>query len=241
MSVARQRGSLVTNPPPVHVVGRAIEVPPTATPTPPRHSATQRRLKRGIDVALASVGLLLGVIPGLIIALFVKATSRGPVLFVQERVGVGGRRFRVYKFRTMLDGTHAAVLADDALRKRYELNGFKLSPDDPKITAVGRFLRKTSLDELPQVLNVARGDMSVVGVRPLVEVELALRDPYDQELYRSMRPGLTGLWQVEGRSSVTIAERVELDRAYAENWSISGDLRILARTPVAVLRVSQAH
>jgi lipopolysaccharide/colanic/teichoic acid biosynthesis glycosyltransferase len=163
------------------------------------------------------------------------------VIFKQARVGRNGELFEVYKFRTMRNGTHREVLDDAAARKAYRDNDFKLRPDDPRITAIGRLLRKTSLDELPQLVNVLRGNMSIVGVRPLLEEEVALRPDYDQQLYRTMRPGMTGLWQVEGRSTVQKEDRLHLDRRYIEDWSVLGDIKILARTPYALLRIHHAH
>ena len=138
-------------------------------------------------------------------------------------------------------GTHEEILGDATSRAAYESNGWKLDRDDPRITRIGRWLRRTSLDELPQLLNVLAGDMSLVGVRPLLVDELARRPVYDQELYSSMRPGMTGLWQVGGRSTLDDVDRLELDRSYIECWSLRGDVALLARTPVAVLQVSQAH
>ncbi len=197
--------------------------------------------KREIDVFVGFLTLV--VLSPLIVvaAVAVKVTSAGPVLYRQQRVGRGGKRFEVVKFRTMRVGTHEEVLADPTSRAAYESNGWKLERDDPRITRVGRWLRKSSLDELPQLLNVLVGDMSLVGVRPLLAEELERRPAYDQQLYSSMRPGMTGLWQVEGRSALDDVDRLELDRSYVERWSLLGDVVLLARTPVAVLQVSQAH
>jgi undecaprenyl-phosphate galactose phosphotransferase len=141
----------------------------------------------------------------------------------------------------MFDGAHEMVLADDLMRARYRANDFKLPPDHPCITRVGAVLRRTSLDELPQFINVVSGEMSLVGVRPLLAEELALRPEYDQDLYRTTPPGLTGLWQVEGRSTVQKDDRLHLDRGYLEQASLWQDIKILARTPAALLRTSHAH
>lgn len=197
--------------------------------------------QRTLDLVIAMVACVLLVIPALIVAVVVKLTSRGPVLFAHPRVGRGGRTFDVYKFRSMRQGTDAEVLDDPVTRATYLDNGFKLPPDDPRITRVGRVLRRTSFDEVPQLINVLRGEMSLVGVRPVLPDELAIRSLYDQALYCSMRPGMTGLWQVEGRSTVLDIDRLLLDRRYLEQWSFWGDLRILARTPRALLRISHAH
>jgi len=207
----------------------------------PELSATDVVLQRVLDVVVATVAALLLIVPALIIALLVKTTSKGPVLFRQERVGVGGKLFNVWKFRTMADGTHAEVLADDELSQAYRDNDFKLSPNDPRITRIGRILRSTSLDEVPKLVNVLAGHMSIVGIRPLLAEELALRPVYDQDLYRRMRPGMTGLWQVEGRSTVQNADRLHLDRRYLEDWSVLDDVKIILRTPLALLRVAHAH
>jgi lipopolysaccharide/colanic/teichoic acid biosynthesis glycosyltransferase len=193
--------------------------------------------KRAVDLIVCTLGFLAFAIPMLIIAALVKCTSRGPVLFTQPRVGADGILFPVKKFRTMRDGTHAEVLSDHSLHALYRANDFKLPSGDPRITTVGRFLRKTSLDELPQLFNVLTGDMSIVGVRPLVPAEVAQRPMHDQLLYRSMQPGMTGLWQIEGRSTVRDADRLLLDRDYLEQWTLRRDLAIIARTPFAVLRV----
>jgi lipopolysaccharide/colanic/teichoic acid biosynthesis glycosyltransferase len=198
-------------------------------------------VKRTIDVILG-LSTLVVVAPLIAVAaLCVRATSPGPVFYRQTRIGRGGQCVEVVKFRTMKVGTHEEVLADPDLRAAYESNGWKLERDDPRITTVGRWLRKTSLDELPQLLNVLAGDMSLVGVRPLLADELARRPVYDQQLYSSMRPGMTGLWQVGGRSALDDVDRLELDRSYVERWSLWGDVVLLARTPAAVLQVSRAH
>ena len=154
------------------------------------------------------------------------------------RVGIGGELFEVIKFRTMVDGTHLEITANSQLRAAYEQNDFKLSPDDPRITRVGGSIRRTSLDELPQLVDILRGEMSLVGVRPLLADELALRSRRDKDLCALRRPGLTGLWQVEGRPAARHVEHLELDRGHLEDRSVLSDLRILSRTPRAV---SGAH
>jgi lipopolysaccharide/colanic/teichoic acid biosynthesis glycosyltransferase len=198
-------------------------------------------VKRSADVVLGLFTLAVLSPVFLAVAAAVWATSPGPVFYRQRRVGRGGVAFDVVKFRTMRVGTHEEILTDPVARSDYESNGWKLQPDDPRITRVGRWLRKTSLDELPQLLNVLTGDMSLVGVRPLLEDELVRRSAHDQQLYRSMRPGMTGLWQVEGRSTLDEVDRLELDRTYVEQWSLWRDVLLLARTPAAVFRVSHAH
>lgn len=198
-------------------------------------------VRRTLDLVIGLVVLVLLIVPSLIIIVLVVVTSRGPILFTQKRVGKNGRTFNVLKFRTMQAGTHTAIITDDAELARYQDNGFKVQPDDPRITSVGRVLRKSSLDEIPQLVNVFWGDMSIVGIRPLLPEELALRSERDQMLYRMLRPGMTGLWQVEGRSHVEQVDRVGLDRTYIESWSIGSDLWIMLRTPFALLKVGNTH
>lgn len=197
-----------------------------------------RFLKRAIDVVF-TVAILTVVSPVLLIAAFlIEAGSPGPVFFIQDRVGLNKRRFRLYKFRTMVS---------DAERKQAELEHlnevtgpvFKIR-NDPRITKVGRFLRKTSIDELPQLFNVLKGDMSLVGPRPL-----PVRDyeGFSEDWHRrrfSVRPGITCLWQVNGRSSLPFDRWMELDMAYIDNWSVWLDLKILLKTVPAVLQGSGA-
>lgn len=197
--------------------------------------------KRVADVFASSLLLVLLAPLLLLIGLLVKVTSRGPVLFKHERVGKGGQRFRLWKFRTMAVGTHERIWGDEQRRAEFIANGFKLSARSPEITRVGRLLRKSSLDELPQLWNVLRGHMSLVGVRPLVPTEVAARTDRDQTLYVSMRPGVTGLWQVAGRSAIQHDDRVELDRDYHDHWSLTADLMILVKTPLAVLAIRNVH
>lgn len=181
-------------------------------------------------------------VPMGLIAILVGGTSRGSVFYRQTRVGRDGRAIQLVKFRSMCDGADVLLAQDAELRAHYVANDFKISSErDSRITRVGRILRKTSLDELPQLWNVLRGDMSVVGVRPLLFEELAARPAHDQELYRRLEPGMTGLWQVRGRSTVGAVDRIALDREYVENWSVRNDVRLLLATPRAVLRIHHAH
>ena len=217
---------------------RVPTIRPSAAPV---LNARAMALKRSIDVAIGTLTLVLALPVCAAIGALVKLTSRGPVFFCQERVGKGGTPFQLIKFRTMRDGTHSEVLSCEQQRADYAANDFKLPPDDPRITQFGRLLRRTSLDELPQVINVLRGEMSLVGIRPLLREELACRGDYEQMCYRLMRPGMTGLWQVEGRSAVESADRRALDRRYVEEWRLLGDLKLLLLTPLAVLRVHRTH
>jgi exopolysaccharide production protein ExoY len=164
------------------------------------------------------------------IALLVKATSRGPVLFVQKRLGKGGAGFRLYKFRTMCAGAEEILHSTPTLHGSYVASGYKLSDrDDPRITLIGRLLRRSGLDELPQLVNVLGGDMSLVGPRPIVPPELE-RYPEYLSLVRDIRPGITGCWQVSGATCVDYARRAELERHYVTNRSLRLDVSLLLQT-----------
>ena len=202
----------------------------------------QRRMKalrwekRILDISLAIAAAILSLPLFAVIPALIKLTSRGPVFYGHERLGKRGRPFRCWKFRTMYadaDARLAAILAaDPALAKEYE-ETFKLKKD-PRITPFGKFLRKTSLDELPQLFNIFRGEMALVGPRPIVEPEV----PYyghDYEIFSRLRPGITGLWQVSGRSDTDYPRRVALDVYYALNWSPWMDLWICCRTVFSII------
>jgi lipopolysaccharide/colanic/teichoic acid biosynthesis glycosyltransferase len=180
----------------------------------------------------ALLALTLGFPIFLIVALLVKFTSRGPVLFKQTRVGVGGRLFTCYKFRSMYMDAEARL---ETLRHLNEVSGpvFKIK-NDPRITPVGRFIRKSSLDELPQFLNVLFGEMSLVGPRPAIPAEVVKYGPKERGRL-AVKPGLTCLWQIGGRSSVDFERWVELDLDYIRTMSFWGDLLILLKTVPAVL------
>ncbi len=199
-------------------------------------------MKRCFDVLAAATAIFL-LTPLLIgIAILVRATSAGPLLYGHNRVGFNGKTFKCWKFRTMV--TDGDIVLERCLRDQPELraewNETQKLRDDPRVTAVGRVLRKLSIDELPQLFNIMAGDMSVVGPRPIVAEE-ARR--YGQSLghYLRTRPGLTGLWQVSGRSDTGYRQRIILDRCYVKNWSIVCDISIILRTVPAVLRSSGSY
>jgi lipopolysaccharide/colanic/teichoic acid biosynthesis glycosyltransferase len=178
---------------------------------------------------------------GLVCALLIKLTSRGPVLFLQERVGLDGQGFRMYKFRTMRYDAEELLNSDPDLWDQYVNNDYKLPvSDDPRITRLGKWLRRTSLDELPQMINVLLGSMSLVGPRPVTRAQFdAFAEVVDA--YRSVRPGMTGYWQVNGRSDVHYPERAEYDRHYVAKWSFWLDVSLIVRTPLAVIGGRGAH
>jgi exopolysaccharide biosynthesis polyprenyl glycosylphosphotransferase len=194
--------------------------------------------KRALDIAVAAIALLL-VLPIMVIsAVAIKLTSPGPVFFLQERIGLNKRRFKIFKFRTMVPDAER-LMAD--LEKLNEAGGpvFKIK-QDPRITSIGKFLRRSSIDELPQLLNVLKGDMSLVGPRPL-----PVRDyeGFSEDWHRrrfSVKPGITCLWQVKGRSGITFNQWMLLDIQYMDEWSLWLDFKILAKTIPAVLKGSGA-
>jgi exopolysaccharide biosynthesis polyprenyl glycosylphosphotransferase len=188
--------------------------------------------KRLFDIAVSALVVALGAPLWLAVAAAVKLDSRGPVLFRQRRVGQNGREFWVYKFRSMYDDAEARRAE---LEHRNEMDGpaFKIA-DDPRVTRVGRFLRKTSLDEVPQFWNVLKGEMSVVGPRPPLPAEVKRYQRW-QRRRLSVRPGITCTWQVSGRNELDFAQWMELDLRYIDNWSLWRDLEIVLRTIPAVL------
>jgi exopolysaccharide biosynthesis polyprenyl glycosylphosphotransferase len=200
---------------------------------PTRLTGPQAVAKRTFDLIVGSIALAVIAPVWLTVAALIKATSRGPVLYRSGRVGRGERTFRMYKFRTMIRG---ADLLLPELLDRNEFDGgvlFKLR-NDPRVTTVGRWLRRWSLDELPQLLNVLKGDMSLVGPRPALPSEVASYEEWHRRRLE-VRPGITGLWQVGGRSELSFDDYVRLDLFYIENWSVIYDLFILGKTVPAVL------
>ena len=207
-------------------------------------------MKRAIDIVGGAILALLCLPFCVLIALVVKATSKGPVLFRQQRVGQYGKQFTFLKFRSMyVDNDHSVhkqfvtqmiTRELDGARSEKNQGVYKLT-SDKRITRVGRFLRRTSLDELPQFINVLRGDMSLVGPRPPIPYELAAYQTWHRRRLLEVKPGITGLWQVTGRSTVDFDEMVRLDLRYATSWTPWLDLRILLRTPLAVIKGSGAY
>lgn len=201
-------------------------------------SRTELLFKRILDLVMAVIGLALGWPIVLLIAIAIKLDSKGPVLFSQTRVGQYGKAFKIYKFRTMRPGAEAEL---DKLLEQNEAEGpiFKMR-HDPRITRVGQLLRQTSLDELPQLINVIKGEMSWVGPRPPLPVEVEQYKPWHKRRLR-VPPGITGLWQVSGRSELTFDEMVLLDLYYIEHWSPWMDISILLRTVPKVLARDGAY
>lgn len=194
----------------------------------PTYRGALAAAKRTTDVIVGSAMLLVFGIPMLVIAAAIRLSSRGSALFRQERVGLGGEHFTMFKFRSMVVDAEDRLAELETKQDAGNSVMFKMK-DDPRVTAIGRLLRKTSLDELPQILNVLRGDMSLVGPRPPLPAELKQYDDLAQRRFL-VKPGITGLWQVSGRSDLTWEQTVRYDRRYVENWSLGKDASILART-----------
>lgn len=204
----------------------------------PQYQGANSTAKRVFDVVFSTVAMIVALPVLIAAAIAVKVSSRGPVLYASERIGISGTKFTMSKFRTMYQG------ADAKAAELIAANGgdplfFKVK-DDPRVTGVGRVLRKFSIDELPQLFNVLLGDMSIVGPRPQVQREV---DYYDDLVYNrlAVKPGLTGLWQISGRSDLRVEDAVRLDLAYVENWSLTRDLVIIAMTVKTVLTGDGAY
>lgn len=198
-------------------------------------------VKRALDILVAGVALIVLLPLMLLVALAVFISSPGRVTFKQKRIGFEGEGFRIIKFRTMVADAERRLRTDHNLRELYLANNHKIPAHlDTRITKIGKFLRATSLDELPQFWNVFVGHMSLVGPRPIVTGEL---ERYGEmaPVYESVRPGLTGIWQASGRSTVSYTERVEMDVDYVMNWSLKNDIVIILKTIPAVLRRHGAH
>lgn len=201
------------------------------------HKPVGGTLKRAMDICIAVVALLLALPLLAMVALAIKLTMGGPVVFAHRRIGFAGAGFDCYKFRTMIKGAeevlaqyldaHPEAAAEWAQRRKLM--------HDPRVTFLGKMLRVASLDELPQLFNILRGDMSCVGPRPIIRDELELYGEAAPHYLRT-RPGLTGLWQVSGRNSVSYERRVQLDLFYIQNWSITTDIKILIRTIFVLAR-----
>jgi exopolysaccharide biosynthesis polyprenyl glycosylphosphotransferase len=204
----------------------------------PAFTGRRYALKRAFDIVVSLLALVILSPVLLVIALLVRRDSPGPALYTQERVGLNGARFHMLKFRSMVVDAEAQL---PSLLDRSDGNGvlFKLK-SDPRVTRIGAVLRRYSLDELPQLVNVLVGEMSLVGPRPPLASEV---ERYDEWAHRRLlvRPGITGLWQTQGRSDLSWEDSVRLDLYYVENWSLTGDVIILYRTIRAVVRASGAY
>lgn len=218
---------------------RAYNTATTAYVPAQRHiSRTYLFIKRTMDIALSTIGLILCIPLFVAVAIAIKRDSPGPVIFKQQRVGKDGKKFTMYKFRTMV--VNAEEILDELLDEN-EVDGpvFKIK-EDPRVTKSGKWLRKTSIDELPQLWNVLKGDMSLVGPRPPLEREVVQYDDYQRQRL-SVKPGITCYWQVSGRSNISFDEWVELDIKYIHEQSLWTDIKLLFKTIGAVLRKDGAY
>lgn len=201
-------------------------------------------LKRMMDIVLSLILLVIFIIPAVIVSICIKFSSKGPIFAdVPERIGEHGTKFKMYKFRSMIENAHTLLTTDPSFKElydQYKKGSYKLY-DDPRVTAVGRFIRKHSLDEIPQLINVLKGDMSLIGPRAYYPDELKEQQkkfPHAQKLVTkvlSVKPGITGLWQVSGRSEINFGERIVIDAQYVDKLSLKNDIIIILKTPYVML------
>lgn len=200
--------------------------------------------KRIVDFFIGLFGTIFIFLPSLaLIAVFYQfGRNRGPIFFSQDRIGKDGQLFKIYKFRSMVVDAHKILQEDEELYKKYVANSYKLLPEeDPRLTTIGAFIRRTSIDEFPQFINVLKGDMSFIGPRPILEDELVEYTKEQRPKFLSVKPGLTGWWQVSGRSEVFYPERCELELYYVDNYSLAMDFKIVLMTFNKVISGHGAH
>lgn len=191
-------------------------------------------VKRIIDVIISTIGLIVLSPIFLILAIIIKLDSKGPVFFAHTRYGKDGKKFKMYKFRTMYENAQDMINDFTPEQMKEWKENFKLQ-DDPRITKVGKFLRKTSLDELPQIVNIIKGDLSIIGPRPVIEEELEKYGD-NKDKFLSVTPGFTGYWQANGRSSTTYEQRMEMELYYIDNISPKLDVKIFFKTIESVIK-----
>jgi exopolysaccharide production protein ExoY len=199
-----------------------------------------RIVKRVADCFLVGISFIPCLLIGVLLALLIHVSSRGPVFYREHRIGRHGKEFQILKFRSMYTGKEQRRRLQQTEHTGLELRCTHKGLDDPRITPIGQFLRKWSLDELPQLLNVLRGDMSLIGPRPIVEAERKFYGK-DFSFYCLVRPGISGLWQVSGRSNVGYKDRVALDFRYVSDWSLGLDMTILLKTFHVVITAHGAY
>lgn len=196
-------------------------------------------VKRFLDIFLSLIGLIILSPIFLIIAIIIKLDSKGPVFFVHSRIGEKGKPIGIYKFRTMVTNAEELIKKFTPEQKEEFEKYFKLE-NDPRVTKIGNFLRKTSLDELPQILNILKGELSIIGPRPIVQAELEKYGD-DKEKFLSVRPGLTGYWAANGRSDTSYEERIQMELYYVDNMSFWLDIKIFFKTIFAVIKKEGAR
>lgn len=191
-------------------------------------------IKRVIDIILSILGLIVLSPFFLLIAIAIKIDSKGPIFFAHKRIGKNGKTIKIYKFRTMCQNAEDMIKDFNEEQQREFKENYKLT-NDPRITKVGNFLRKTSLDELPQILNILKGELSIIGPRPIVDDELE-KYGMKKDKFLSVTPGLTGYWQANGRSNTTYEERMQMELYYVENMSLWLDIKIFFKTIIVVFK-----
>ena len=193
-----------------------------------------KKVKRAIDVFLASIALILLSPLFAIIAIAIKVDSKGPVFFAHKRIGKNGKVIKLYKYRSMVINAEELIKSFTPEQMKEYKENYKL-PNDPRITKVGKFLRKTSLDELPQLINIINGDLSIIGPRPVVADELE-KYGANKDKFLSVTPGLTGYWAANGRSNTTYEQRMEMELYYIDNLSLKMDIKVFFKTILSVLK-----
>lgn len=196
-------------------------------------------VKRFLDIVLSLVGLIILLPVFLVIAIIIKLDSKGPVFFVHSRIGEKGNPIGIYKFRTMVTNAEELIKKFTPEQKEEFEKNFKLE-NDPRVTKIGNFLRKTSLDELPQILNILKGELSIIGPRPIVQAELEKYGD-DKEKFLSVKPGLTGYWAANGRSDTSYEERIQMELYYVDNMSFWLDIKVFFKTILAVIKKEGAR
>ena len=203
-----------------------------------------RSFKQLADFFIGLIGTVLLVLPSCLIIFVIYKTKgyKGSIFFTQYRVGLNGKKFKIIKFRSMVENAEEILVANKKLHQKYIENSYKLPPnEDPRLTIIGDFIRKTSIDEFPQFINVLRGEMSFIGPRPILDKELKEYTEDEQKLLLSVKPGITGMWQVSGRSDVYYPERCEMELYYPRNQSFKLDVKIFLLTIKQVLTRKGAH
>ena len=201
------------------------------------------RIKRLFDICVGIVGTCICFLPAaLVIFIIYKIKGySGSIFFKQERLGLNGKKFKIIKFRSMVENAEEVLKSNKELYQKYINNGYKLLPgEDPRLTSIGAFIRKTSIDELPQFINILKGDMSFIGPRPIIEEEIQEYNDKDREKFLSVKPGATGYWQVSGRSDVSYPKRCNVELYYIDNMSAVLDFKILFMSFVKVFMRSGA-
>ena len=201
-------------------------------------------VKRIFDTVSGIVGTCVLFLPAAILIFIIYKLKgySGSIFFKQERLGLNGKKFKIIKFRSMIENAEEVLRSNKVLYRKYVENGYKLAPEeDPRLTTIGAFIRKTSIDELPQFINILKGDMSFIGPRPIIEEEIQEYKGSDKDKFLSVKPGATGYWQVSGRSNVSYPERCDIELYYVDNMSLLLDLKILLNSFAQVISKTGAY